>query len=255
MKNYFENGRFYPQNFILQDCDMAFASDFAEKISRKAKEVSPDSFNAKETFFNFQLRYCAPYEYRNFRELKRLQEEAISNTRFKDEYRGYIVTDLTEWAGHTDEELFFEVIIPFLYDMSEFWKYIFVFRDGNCSKSDIENIRNTIWSVTVNGQKASEFSYESFIKDKFDREYGIKIRKSGLDILSRAAEYPENMTREKVEAMIHDMSVFLGDCTAVDTKDVVEYLTDRETFFCSLLTECEFECFTEEIAGKEKIAC
>lgn len=250
MIKFFKKGQFYPQNFILTDCESSYAEDFAKEICEEARAISPDSFNSENPYFMFQLRYCEPYEYREFRELKRLQEEAIANVRFQDEYRGYIVADLTEWAGHTDEELFSSVVLNFLRDMSDCWKYILFF--GKDSEADVKNIRKTLWSVCVSHSKITPVSCAGFMANMFSRKYNITMSSEVFEILGAAVEYPRNMNREKLETLVYDMSLFFGSPAYVDENGIKNYLTDEETFFCSLITESERERMINEIIEKER---
>lgn len=96
----FKNNKFFPQNFYL-NCDDKLEVDIqARAICNEAAQLSPESFNGEKPCFKFILRYCPPYEHEKFFDLRRLQEAARSNTRFKDEYRGYILIDIAEWKFH-----------------------------------------------------------------------------------------------------------------------------------------------------------
>ncbi len=125
MASVFIHNKFYPQNFLIDSMSEADLDELIEMICAEAINVSPDSFNGESRCFKFNLRYCPPYEQDRFRELKRLQEVAQSNVRFKDEFKGFVALDITEWNGHFDEDLF-KITLAFLSDMSDCWKYIFI---------------------------------------------------------------------------------------------------------------------------------
>lgn len=106
-------------------------SECAEMIVSKAKAHHPEKFEGNRDFFNFDLRYIAPFD-RNFNELKRLQGTAAEAAGRRDEFRGYISVNLSAYIAHEREE-YFDKILYFLADMNEEWKYIF-FIDANNAK-------------------------------------------------------------------------------------------------------------------------
>ena len=102
MKNVFTNNHFYPQNFFVKKSENTDIESMLKEISEKAFTISPSSFDAETKYFIFKLRYQPPYiKIPEFREIKNLQIEAISKTRFKNEYNGYIGIDISEWVEHS----------------------------------------------------------------------------------------------------------------------------------------------------------
>mgnify|MGYP003330162670 CR=1 FL=1 len=125
MENLFKNNHFYPQNFFIPDAKAADVDKIIQQIAEKANEISPQSFDAQCLYFVYKLRYQPPYvKISEFNEIKNLQIEAISHTRFRNEYNGYIGIDLSEWVEHADEEHFINCILA-LKSMCNNWKYVF----------------------------------------------------------------------------------------------------------------------------------
>mgnify|MGYP004543788143 FL=1 len=116
----------YPENFILPGDPLLCRSD-ADAVISTAKARCPEWFEGKEDAFFFELRYAAPFE-KNFMELKRLQGTAAESAGRRDEFKGYIVIDLSSWLTHHNEEYLRKTLL-FLVDMSDVWKYVFLVND------------------------------------------------------------------------------------------------------------------------------
>ena len=100
-----------------------------DAIISENKRNQPEIFEGKEEFFEFEFRYTEPFD-KNFTELKRLQGLAAGFAGRRNEFRGYIVIDLSGYLTH-HEDRYLNIMLFFLADMSEFWKYIFIIDDQN----------------------------------------------------------------------------------------------------------------------------
>lgn len=139
MGKYFQSG-FYPQNFILLGSSEDQRGQ-ANQIVQEAVTLFPGEFNARRKFFPFELRYIPPFD-KAFSELKRLQGTAAEEAGFRDEYRGYIVIDLSAYVTHEAED-YFGRTIKFLHDMSSCWKYIFLV-DNTSERAALSLVRNVL---------------------------------------------------------------------------------------------------------------
>lgn len=119
---------FYPEHCILLG-DPMLLKEQAMSIIAQAKERFPEKFAGQKDYFSFELRYVAPFD-KSFRELKRLQGEAAAAAGRRDEFRGYIILNLSEYLTHEDEA-YFTITLQFLADMSDTWKYILLVDSTN----------------------------------------------------------------------------------------------------------------------------
>ena len=224
----FSNKRFYPQNFLIENSDFKTAIELSEKIALEAKEIAPNQFCGLCSVFDFQLRYCLPYELRNFKELKRLQYEARLRTRFQDEYYGYIIIDISEWVGHFDEHLFAEVTMSFLSYMSDSWKYIF-YSKTPLKPSEYKTINKSMWFYRIHNDKKNELSGMDIIhalKNDYKLYFDGESSKRFQNMFSHHCVSSEIVT----ETLINDIYMFFGSFYSISTDDLISYIVDESTY-------------------------
>lgn len=93
------------------------------------KNNHPDFFEGERNSFIFELRYTEPFE-KQFAELQRLQGLAAKYAGRRNEFQGYIIINLSSYLNHCDDH-YFKLILYFLMDMNETWKYIFLIDNKN----------------------------------------------------------------------------------------------------------------------------
>lgn len=118
----------YPEHCILLG-DLMLLKEQAMSIIAQAKERFPEKFAGQKDYFSFELRYVAPFD-KSFRELKRLQGEAAVAAGRRDEFRGYIILNLSDYLSH-ENEAYFTIALQFLADMSDTWRYILLVDSTN----------------------------------------------------------------------------------------------------------------------------
>ena len=69
-------------------------------------------------FFEFYLNYCEPHNY--FEEIPRFIREVVSAAGFRNEYKGIILVEISEWLGHCTEKHFIN-FLEYLSDNSDNW--------------------------------------------------------------------------------------------------------------------------------------
>lgn len=119
---------FHPEHYILLGVP-TLQKERAMSIIAQAKARFPERFAGPKDCFSFELRYVAPFG-KSFRELKRLQGEAAAAAGRRDEFRGYITLNLSDYLTH-ENEAYFTITLQFLADMSDTWKYILLVDSGN----------------------------------------------------------------------------------------------------------------------------
>lgn len=117
-----------PENFILLGTPNTQMTE-AERIIFQMKASHPEKFEGSRDFFSFELRYAAPFD-KGFYELKRLQGTASEVAGRRNEFKGYIVMDMSSWLTHHDEEYLNKALLFFV-DMSDYWKFIFLVDNQN----------------------------------------------------------------------------------------------------------------------------
>lgn len=237
MATVFNNNKFFPQHFLLTSDSDVNLNNQAETICKEAFQLSPESFNGEKLFFKYILSYCQPYEYEKFQGLRRLQEVARSNTRFKDEYRGYILIDISEWKGHLTEELFADVTMPFLSDMSMFWKYLFVSPGYERSESELNVLKRFF---RVKQLDAASFPKPDLYKTFFDsmnKNHGIRFSKLTENVFRRFIPNEAMRSVQNVIAIKNDIISFFGTHVNVKAEMIVDYLKNPDSFCFNLISE------------------
>ena len=242
---FFCNKRFYPQNFIIENTDYNIAQKQSEEIALEAKEIAPDVFMGTSSVFEFQLRYCLPYETKSFKELKRLQYYARLHTRFQDEYYGYILIDISEWEGHLDEHLFADVTLSFLAYMSDCWKYIF-YSKSSLKSAEYKIITKYMWVYRIQSTEKKETKGISIIHDLkknykvyFDAESSKKFQY----LLSHYCKDFEVIN----ETLSKDMYMYFGSFCSIGTDDLISYIIDSSTYLHQLFDENALGKIVEEM--------
>lgn len=132
--NFHSNGTdLYPEHYILLG-DPTLQKKQAMSLIAEAKARCPEKFAGKKDCFAFELRYVAPFD-KSFRELKRLQGETAAVAGRRDEFKGYIIINLSEYLSHENEK-YFTITIQFLADMSDTWKYILLVDSSNSRQAN-----------------------------------------------------------------------------------------------------------------------
>lgn len=95
---------------------------YVHSIIAEQKTHHPEKFEGNKDWFDFELRYIAPFD-KNFCELKRLQGTAAEAAGRRAEFKGYIVINLNEWITHHEDDYLKRALL-FLTDMNDCWRYL-----------------------------------------------------------------------------------------------------------------------------------
>ena len=234
MSRFFIKDRFYPQNFIIQNICVDNAIAVSSMIAAEAAIIEPDSFNGKMNCFKFDLRYYPPYDYKSFHELERLQVEAVGNVRFKNDYYGYILFDITEWNGHMEEELFRRVTASFLSAKSNHWKYIF-YSSTPISDKEVKILLNIVWCRSLSKEEISQDMGQSDLIEKLSFDYSIHFNSSASRLLMKLiSESDSNIDSSKA---MNDIVLYFGSFCFVDEIKLKEYVMNPITYLHSLVDD------------------
>jgi len=224
----------------------------AEKTVSEAKRRFPDRFEGKSDSFFFDLRYTPPFE-RNFLELKRLQGTAAEAAGRRDEFKGYIIINLSGYLTHENDD-FFEKTLFFLADMSGYWRYIFLVDDTN-SKAARGLVRrvlgvfaraNLFCEVRESNVEVSSVS----VVNTICKEHGVTCTASVKDLFQRLF-VQEAFSKEVISALIWDISSNCGH--RINSSTLTELFSQRVPIVKYMLNEKEYSRFTNVIhRQKEK---
>ncbi len=95
-------------NLFLNAKPGAGKTNFLRLISEYLYNVGFMDFYGDVKFIEFYLEYCMPGD--DVYELKRLIEQLRNAAGFRNEFRGIVVIDITQWADCTHEENFIKIL-------------------------------------------------------------------------------------------------------------------------------------------------
>lgn len=247
MVRYFKK-RFYPQNFIIVKSDDT--DSIIEELSNEAAGIAPNCFDAEVKSFDFILNYQPPYS--EFTELKRLQSETIKNTRFKDEYHGFIAIDISEWANHFVEE-FFMIASTFLSDMSDSWKYIFLVDDENAAKNAsqaFEQIIPEMRILSIKNKSNSKINFSESLADEIGKTHKKAFTLSAKELLKSVFNTGSH-TKNDVVTSAKDIASYFSSEEKITVALLAEYLSDEFTYMRTYMTSEEVAKFNDYVLGWE----
>lgn len=253
MENIFKNNLFYPQNFFIRINDSTDIDDIIKEIAEKASAIAPEHFDAETKYFIYKLQYQPPYvKIPDFLEIKNLQIEAISKTRFKDEYNGYIGIDISEWIEHSEEEHFINCILA-LRKMSPHWKYVF-FADASLNNEDIKKtvdfIKREIWTKEIKTDSFSNSKITNRLSEEMKEKYDIKLSLSSQKIINDIFGDNEKINNETISKIASDIAMYFGDIKGLLSDELVNYLSD-DTYTHFIMNEKEINKLNDLLNERE----
>lgn len=229
---------FNPENYILLGHPISQMNQ-ADTIIAEEKTRFSDKFEGTRDAVRFKLRYVAPFD-KSFHELKRLQGTAAEAAGRRDEFKGYIVIDLSDWLTHHDED-YFETSLLFLVDMSEHWKYIFLVENQNAkaAKELVSKILSVLYRDNVpcmvkeENVKSSNSGRISALCKEQSVMCSAPVKEFLRDLLEQG--FNENV----VAALLSEMTWSYGKKLSMNT--LVDYTTDQESIVRYMVTQKEFD--------------
>lgn len=107
---------------VLLDCDV-LPRPILGKICEATKKENIVRFEGEEKGLFHKITYTPPYK--EFSEIKKLIMNVNSIKGMRKDFSGIIMLDITEMIGHEEDDHFI-VLLKFLFDKNNKWKYIFV---------------------------------------------------------------------------------------------------------------------------------
>ncbi len=210
-----------------------------EIIVSKAKEQHPEKFEGNRDFFNFDLRYIAPFDI-NFNELKRLQGTAAEAAGRRDQFRGYICVNLSAYITH-EQEGYFDKVLYFLADMNEDWKYIFFVDNAKYkpARDLVAHVLNIFLCASIPCQVMEVEEKKSFrnIVKSFCRDQSTDLDPA-VEALACELMVQDVCNENIVTTLIRDVSWNYGSRISVSM--LIDFLSNRDSVLKYMLTEREY---------------
>lgn len=234
-------------NYILLGNSIEDLKDNAKKIANKARKQYPASFNADEAFIEYDVRYTPPFE-KHFDTLFILQGIAAEKPRFQDEYRGYILLDVSKYLRHEKEE-WFDITLKFLHDQNGIWKYIFLVDMKNVRPGEemIAKILSLLFCRVEDMRESAEMEARRFVLQEC-KANNVSLPNEAL-LFAETYLSKKDGVREVVSTLLLELSAKYGSKKTIDMKmineqiesgsSVIRYMlnTDKYAIFLALLEE------------------
>ena len=248
MKKYFKSS-FEPRNIILLG-SMDYQRKIANQIVQEAAMLFPELFNGKRASFSYELRYVPPFD-KAFNELKRLQGIAAEEAGFRDEFRGYIVMDVSPFITHETDE-YFIITLKFLYDMADCWNYIFLVDDSN-RKAALDLVREVLLILEdvpcrVIEEKEDKISRNAQYINEVCKEYGITCSIPVQIFLKNLLDH-NDCSRQVVTAIIHELSIKFGTGNVLSMIAMCDYFGNGVPNVKYMLTAKQYESLLATMKG------
>ena len=132
-------------------------------------------------FFEFYLNYCEPKNY--FDEIPRFIREVTNAAGFRNEFKGLILVEISEWMDHCTEKHFIN-FLEYLSDNSDNWLIVLSMPDRDSEK--VERMRSVVSAFLrleiVNVEPPTDIELIAFLKEQLAL-YGMTLSSEAENIL------------------------------------------------------------------------
>ena len=214
----------------------------AEFLSERGNLVD---FYGSCKFFEFLLGYCSPHN--SFTEMRRFIDEVAESAGFRNEFRGVVCIDVSEWIGHC-EEVHFLSFLEYLSVHSDKWFIVLLINDD---KSDDSTKLESVISMYLRIERIhiNMPSTEIFMEyiENFLDDYGVSITSDAHMVLYDSVEklrenkYFDGYKTVKMicnELLYHSFSSDTDRDMVIDKEDVGEFAYDSD-FIKRTMIRCE----------------
>ncbi len=245
MRNTADISKAYAQSIVILG-NTETAVQRAEELVDKQAEGFPDRFSGRRRLIPFKLRYVPPFD-KGFTELKRLQGVAADYAGFSDEYRGCIAIDLSEYLAH-ENELYFDISLKFLYDMSDYWGYVFLIDNDN--ERETRAMLGKLFSIMDNRhieivEQPKDRQPDRCVVGGLCKKYTLACTEQVMYVLSGLADpkaYPEGF----VDTVIRELAFAHRSAAPLDLPELKEFISGS-AMVKYLLNAKQNDCITNTI--------
>lgn len=219
----------------------------ADEIVTRGFSLYPDCFNTSTHSIPYEMRYIPPFE-AEFKELKHLQIKASQAAPLFHEYRGYIILDLSQYAGH-ESEYYLDISLKFLRDMASDWAYIFIVnRNSSSCRAMTEKIAGLFCDLPLScWSTESEEGSQTMIKRILDDCQTYCSDKTTVvlqEILDKRVLNPSQMS-----ILIRET---LKRYTRITPRVLNEYLNSSDSIMKAILSADKHEELIRNMKGNQK---
>ncbi len=186
-------------------------------------------------FFEFYLNYCEPQNY--FDEIPRFIREVTNAAGFRNEFKGLILVEISEWMNHCTEKHFIN-FLEYLSDNSDNWLIVLSLPDREPDK--VERMLSVVSAFlrleVVNVAPPTDFELMTFLKEQLAL-YGMTLMPDAENILRETIgvlmdhefydgyKTVRNLGRDIVYSVFSNRRKRTGTLTA---RDVASFSADSE---------------------------
>ena len=186
-------------------------------------------------FFEFYLNYCDPQNY--FDEIPRFIREVTYAAGFRNEFKGLILVEISEWMDHCTEKHFIN-FLEYLSDNSDNWLIVLSLPDRDPEKVDrmLSVVSAFLRLEVVNVAAPTEVELMAFLKEQLGL-YGMTLMSDAEAVLTETIRIlmqhefydgyktVRNLGRDIVYSVYSNRRKRTGTLTA---RDVASFSADSE---------------------------
>ncbi len=239
-----------PEHFILVGTDRLYFEREAAAIVQETLSAAPEAFSGEQPCFTFDLRYVPPFD-KDFRELKRLQGTAAQFAGRRDAFRGCIILDVSEYLRH-ENEFYFDVILSFLRDQTDCWRYIFPIPDENHAAASalVRRLLSIPRSTVAEQPVDARFYHNSFLRDAC-AACGVICQPLAHGFLEDALT-AGICTREAATVMLQDLALCSGSDRTISMNTLRAYLASDPVNMSYMLAPKQYQQLLHTLGLHEK---
>lgn len=230
-------------NYILLGNDIEDLKIRAREIANEAKSSYPTFFNTERAYIEYEMRYVPAFD-QNFDVLFNLQGVAAEEAGFQDEYRGFIILDVSKYLRH-DKEDWFDISIKFFHDQGELWKFIFLVDMTNTRAGEemTAKILSLLYCRVEDKRENNELANRHFIK-KECKANSLFCSNAALLFLEGYLFQKEG-SRDVVSTLLIELADKFGDKKIVNMKMINEHIESGTSVIRYMLSVEKYMKFLE----------
>lgn len=227
----------HPENYILIG-EIEYLKEKAIEIVREEAVGCHTKYEGDNPFFFFELRYYPPFA-KEFKELKRLQGIAAKTAGRRDQFRGYVVIDLSAYLTH-EKEHFFDMTMYFLADMGDFWRYVFLVDNANdkAAKAMVSRMLSILLrQLSCEVWEVDAITSRRKLIETICKEQGVECSASLNKLLQEVLDI-DKVDVGIVAALLRNASASLG--SRIERRELSSFFKSEDNLIKYMLSEKQY---------------
>lgn len=208
--------------------DLVEAEALIKDLAEQERLTRPKSFAGLVACVYFKMPYVRPCD--GFGELRELIRCVYENTGLRANYNGIVAIEATEWIGH-ERELYFTIILKYLYEQRNIWQSAIILK--NCPPSKMlcfVSACSRYMKPWVEELKLFESasSLGCIIQAEFQKK-NIRINRTAEAMLAEAMVRPElkdGRSLTFIERVVDEIISSNGNRSQITVDKIRDYLLD-----------------------------